>query len=214
MKLVSFAQIPRVRELMGILCLVAFLAVVLSLATFDPADPSWNTASPADPPHNAIGRVGASVADLGYQSFGLSIWLLPAVLLVAGWRSLKLRPVGPPVSRGIGYGLAAVSLSGFFALAGQHVNWHGSFEIGGMAGLLIATTLSEPGGHAHPAGHLPAARAVPHLVFHAARALPQLWSDPRVVSSDSPPQGGPGSGICRRGGRRSLRRSAQKPPQC
>jgi len=151
MKLVSFAQIPRVRELMGILCLVAFLEVVLSLATFDPADPSWNTASPSDPPHNAIGRVGASVADLGYQSLGLSVWLLPVVLLVAGWRSLKLRPIGPPISRGVGYALAAVSVSGFFALAGPHVDWHGSFEIGGMAGLLIATTLTR---YLNPAGTL------------------------------------------------------------
>ena len=142
MKFLTFAQIPRVRELIGILCLVAFLAVVLSLATFDPADPAWNTASPADPPHNAIGRVGAVAADFGYQSFGLSIWLLPAVLLIAGWRSLRLRPVGPPISRGVGYGLAVVSLSGFFALAGPHVRWQGSYEIGGMAGLLIATTLT------------------------------------------------------------------------
>ena len=151
MKLLSLAQLPRFRELMGILCLVAFLAVVLSLATFDPADPSWNTASPADPPHNAIGRVGACVADLGYQSVGLAIWLLPVILLAAGWRSLKLCPVGPPISRGIGYALAAISLSGFFALAGPHVNWHASFEIGGMAGLLVATTLTR---YLNPAGTL------------------------------------------------------------
>jgi S-DNA-T family DNA segregation ATPase FtsK/SpoIIIE len=151
MKLVTFAQIPRVRELIGILCLVAFLAVVLSLATFDPLDPSWNTASPADPPHNAIGRVGASVADFGYQSFGLSILLLPAILLIAGWRALKLRSIGPPISRSVGYALAVVSLSGFFALAGPHVNWHGSFEIGGVAGMLIATTLMR---YLNPAGTL------------------------------------------------------------
>ena len=149
MKLVSFSQIPRVRELIGILCLVAFLGFVLSLATFDPADPSWNTASPADPPHNAIGRVGASVADLGFQCFGLSIWLVPAVLLIAGWRALKLRPVGPPISRAAGYFLAVVSVSGFFTLASPHINWHGSFEIGGTAGLLIATTLTR---YLNPAG--------------------------------------------------------------
>jgi S-DNA-T family DNA segregation ATPase FtsK/SpoIIIE len=142
MKFLSIAQIPRVRELLGILCLVAFLAVVLSLATFDSADPSWNTASPADPPHNAIGLVGATVADFGYQSLGLSIWLLPVILLVAGWRSVKLRPIGPPISRGVGYALAAVSLSGLFELAGPYIGWHGSFEIGGMAGLLFATTLT------------------------------------------------------------------------
>ena len=151
MKFLSFAQIPRVRELMGILCLVAFLAVVLSLATFDPTDPSWNAASPADPPHNAIGRVGASLSDLGYQSFGLSIWLLPAVLLTAGVRALRLRHIGPPVSRAVGYGLAAVSLSGFFTMAGPHVAWQGSFEIGGVAGLLIATTLTR---YLNPAGTL------------------------------------------------------------
>ncbi len=151
MRFLSFAQIPRVRELLGILCLVAFLAAVLSLATFDPADPSWNTASPADPPHNAIGRVGASVADLGYQCFGLSVWLLPAVLLIAGWRSLRLRPIGPPISRAVGYGLAVVSVSGFFTLAGPYLNWRGSFEIGGTAGLLIATTLTR---YLNPTGTL------------------------------------------------------------
>jgi DNA segregation ATPase FtsK/SpoIIIE, S-DNA-T family len=151
MKFLSFAQLPRVRELIGILCLVACLGAVLSLATFDPADPSWNTASPADPPHNAIGRVGACVADLGYQCCGLSIWLLPVVLLIAGWRSLKLRPVGPPLSRAAGYVLAVASVSGFLTLAGPHVYWHGSFEVGGTAGLLIATTLTR---YLNPAGTL------------------------------------------------------------
>jgi S-DNA-T family DNA segregation ATPase FtsK/SpoIIIE len=125
----------------GLLCLVASIALVLALLTFNPADPSWNTASPADPPHNAIGRVGASIADFGYQSFGLSLWLLPFVLLVAGWRSLRLRPVGPPIARGIGYGLAAVAVSGLLALGGPYFDWRGSFEIGGAAGLLVSTTL-------------------------------------------------------------------------
>ena len=141
MRIVSLARLPRVREVIGLLCLVASIALVLSLITFDPADPSWNTASPADPPHNAIGRVGASIADFGYQSFGLSLWLLPFVLLIAGWRSLRLRPVGPPIPRGIGYGLAAVAVSGLLALGGQYLDWRGSFEIGGAAGLLVSTTL-------------------------------------------------------------------------
>ena len=76
MRIASLARLPRVREVIGLLCLVASIALVLALLTFNPADPSWNTASPADPPHNAIGRVGASIADFGYQSFGLSLWLL------------------------------------------------------------------------------------------------------------------------------------------
>src|ERR1035441_4484057 len=91
MRIASLARLPRVREVIGLLCLVASIALVLSLLTFDPADPSWNTAAPAAPPHNAIGRVGASIADFGYQSFGLALWLLPFVLLVAGWRALPAR---------------------------------------------------------------------------------------------------------------------------
>jgi S-DNA-T family DNA segregation ATPase FtsK/SpoIIIE len=126
---------------MGLLCLVACLGLVLCLVTFDPADPSWNTASPADPPHNAIGRVGASIADAGYQCFGLTIWLLPLVLLIVGWQWLRLRPAGPPICRGLGYGLAAVAISGFLALGGPPLHWHGAFEIGGAAGLLVSTTL-------------------------------------------------------------------------
>jgi S-DNA-T family DNA segregation ATPase FtsK/SpoIIIE len=91
------------------------------------------------------------VADLGYQCCGLSIWLLPLVLLIAGWRSLKLRPVGPPLSRAAGYVLAVASVSGFLTLAGPHIYWHGSFEVGGTAGLLIATTLTR---YLNPAGTL------------------------------------------------------------
>ena len=149
MKLASIARLPRVREVMGLLCLVASTALVLCLVTFDPADPSWNTASPADPPHNAIGRVGAAIADAGYQGFGLSFWLLPLVGLILGWRWLRLRPVGAPICRGTGYGLAALALSGFLALGAPYLNWHGTFEPGGAAGLLVSTTLLR---YLNPAG--------------------------------------------------------------
>src|ERR1700685_3747818 len=63
------------------LVLVCFL-LVLALLTYDPADPSLNTASDATPA-NCLGRDGALAADLLVQTVGLAAFLVP--LIVLGW---------------------------------------------------------------------------------------------------------------------------------
>ena len=75
MRIASLARLPRVREVIGLLCLVASIALVLSLLTFNPADPSWNTASPADPPHNARVTFEANWAASGWDAPEIAPWL-------------------------------------------------------------------------------------------------------------------------------------------
>jgi DNA segregation ATPase FtsK/SpoIIIE, S-DNA-T family len=82
----------RLFESLGFGLLLACFLLTLALLTYDPRDPSWNTAVDAAP-HNFLGQNGAVLADLLRQSLGLAAFLIPLVLL--GWclRLLLNRPL-------------------------------------------------------------------------------------------------------------------------
>ncbi|MBZ8139187.1 cell division protein FtsK [Rubrivivax gelatinosus] len=62
---------------------VAWLLLVLALATYHPADPAFTTSGSGEPVHNRAGLLGAWLADLAYFLFGFSAWwLLPVGLRV------------------------------------------------------------------------------------------------------------------------------------
>ncbi|MBO0737365.1 MAG: DNA translocase FtsK 4TM domain-containing protein [Alphaproteobacteria bacterium] len=82
----------RLVELVGFGLLLACLLLVLMLATYDARDASLNTAVDAAP-HNFLGRDGAVLADLLWQSFGLASFLLPGLLLAWSFRLLLSRPL-------------------------------------------------------------------------------------------------------------------------
>jgi DNA segregation ATPase FtsK/SpoIIIE, S-DNA-T family len=84
----------RLFESLGFALLLASCLLVLALLTYDPGDPSLNTAVDATP-HNFLGYSGAVLADLLRQSLGLSAFLIPIVLL--GW-CLRLLLNRPPIS--------------------------------------------------------------------------------------------------------------------
>ena len=58
-------------------------ALIAAFATYDAADPSWNTAS-GSAPKNILGGFGAAWADAGLQSLGLAAWIAALAMLVAG----------------------------------------------------------------------------------------------------------------------------------
>ena len=60
-------------RLRGALGAVAGTVTIASFATYRAADPSLNVAS-GDAPRNAMGGLGAILADVGLQSFGLGAW--------------------------------------------------------------------------------------------------------------------------------------------
>jgi S-DNA-T family DNA segregation ATPase FtsK/SpoIIIE len=82
----------RLFESLGFALLLASFLLTLALLTYDPRDPSLNTAVDAAP-HNFLGQNGAVLADLLRQSFGLAAFLIPAVLLGWSLRLLLNRPL-------------------------------------------------------------------------------------------------------------------------
>ena len=104
----------RRNEIVAIALLAVGLLLTLCLVFFNPNDPSWNV-SAEGPTRNWIGPVGANVAGVLLQSFGLSAYLLPLLLFAAAlrrflptvrdpWPRPRLVPIlpGMPCSRSSG----------------------------------------------------------------------------------------------------------------
>jgi S-DNA-T family DNA segregation ATPase FtsK/SpoIIIE len=82
----------RLLESLGFGLLLASLLLAATLLTYDPQDPSLNTAVDAAP-RNFLGYSGALIADILWQSWGLAAFLIPLVLLGWCFRLLLNRPL-------------------------------------------------------------------------------------------------------------------------
>lgn len=95
--------------------------LLLSLFTYDPADPGWSHARPVDQPSNAGGIVGAYWADLSLFLFGYLAYLFPILLgllatLIYRWQRRDGR---------VHWGIIGVRVAGFFLtlLSGAALAW-------------------------------------------------------------------------------------------
>ena len=71
----------RVSEFLGVALFAAALIWIVSLASYEPADPVWFFSTVARAvPANFAGRVGAFLAELSFQLFGYASYLVPAIL--------------------------------------------------------------------------------------------------------------------------------------
>jgi S-DNA-T family DNA segregation ATPase FtsK/SpoIIIE len=92
----------RLNEAVGILLFLLGLAVSLSLLSYSPSDPSWNTATGITQTHNLLGVSGAKWADLLLQIFGVSIFLLPVHIWALGWKWIRSSSIESPWFRILG----------------------------------------------------------------------------------------------------------------
>ena len=134
----------RLNELIGFLVFVFAVLLVLALASYSPLDPSLNTAAtpPAGKPaHNLIGVVGALVADLALQVFGVAAFLLPLLLAMYSLHWFRSRPIGSPFAKTIGAVALVTFLSGFIGLLPWPVHWKGVLPSEGLLGRIVADAL-------------------------------------------------------------------------
>ncbi len=128
------------REIFGVLSLFIALILLLSLISYNPADPSWWNNRPASmKASNWIGAVGANVSETFYQFLGLSSFLIAIALGVAGWNLLRKEEPGRNLSAGIGFFLLIFSLSSFLTLLFGSIPYRGVFiDSGGYLGEKIS----------------------------------------------------------------------------
>jgi S-DNA-T family DNA segregation ATPase FtsK/SpoIIIE len=133
----------RLNELVGFLCLTLAVLMAFALLTYQPSDASFNVSGPRNEDHparNWIGPAGAYGSDLMFQVFGFSAFLLPAGLLVLGWRWFRSQSIGSHVASLVGYGLLLLSVPSILALL-PIPSVRGAVPAGGFLGTLLAMAL-------------------------------------------------------------------------
>jgi S-DNA-T family DNA segregation ATPase FtsK/SpoIIIE len=134
----------RLNELIGFLLFVFAILLVLALVSYSPLDPSLNTAAtPAagKPAHNWIGVVGAFVADIALQLFGVAAFLLPAFLAMYSLNWFRSRPISSPYAKTIGAIALIAFLSAFVGLLPWPIRWMGVLPSEGLLGRIVADAL-------------------------------------------------------------------------
>ncbi len=126
----------RMVELLGLALAALGVAAIVAMASYDPSDPSWNTAATAGVTANLLGTPGAIAADLLLQSVGAAAGLVAIALIIWGLRILRHYDIGRLWVRAVGTvlatGLAAIALTQVAPLA----SWPVPAGMGGAAGTL------------------------------------------------------------------------------
>jgi S-DNA-T family DNA segregation ATPase FtsK/SpoIIIE len=134
----------RAGELGGLALGLLGIALLVALATYDPRDPSLNTATAARAT-NLAGPVGSVLSDLLLQGFGAAGALPGLAMLAWAWRIASRRGVGSMAAR-LAALLAAMPvlgavLAGLPFPAGAAANWPTLAGPGGAVGHLIASAM-------------------------------------------------------------------------
>ncbi|MRR33571.1 DNA translocase FtsK [bacterium] len=137
-------------EAKGIALGAAGLFVLIALLSFNSGDLSFNTYSSGTGTHNFGGRVGAYLADLLLQLFGLAVYALPLVLLFVSYKLLRFKDLKWRSYKGVAFLVFLVSLSTLFAFNLETTSFLGQeVQTGGFIGLraanLLKTFLGKPG---------------------------------------------------------------------
>jgi len=134
----------RLNELVGFLLCVFAVLLFLALASYSPADPSFNTAAPgpsAKAPQNWIGMVGALSSDLLLQLVGISVFGVPVMLAMLAARWWKSREIASPVAKCIGAVTLMVFTPALLSLLPWHWRWLGAVPIEGLTGRIVGDFL-------------------------------------------------------------------------
>ncbi len=138
----------RAGEMGGLALGLVGIALLVALATYDPRDPSLNTAT-ARTATNLAGPPGAVLADLLLQGFGAAGALPGLAMLAWAWRIASRRGVGSMAAR-LAALLAAMPVTGAvlaglpFPVAGVST-WPTLAGLGGAVGQVIAAATLEAG---------------------------------------------------------------------
>ena len=134
----------RLNELIGFLLCVSALLLFLALVSYSPLDPSLNSASVltgSRVARNWIGVVGAIVADLALQGFGIGAFLLPIFPAVLGMRWFRSRKVASPLAKSLGGIWLIIFVPALLALLPGHVRWMGAVPMEGLVGRIVGDVL-------------------------------------------------------------------------
>jgi S-DNA-T family DNA segregation ATPase FtsK/SpoIIIE len=129
----------RMAELSGLAMAAAGIAQLVALATYNPRDPSLNTAT-SQHATNLAGPAGSVLADFLLQGFGLAGGLPALVMLTWAWRLGSRRGLRHPGWRLLATLLAVPTLATVLSMLHRGLPWPTSAGLGGAGGHLLSVT--------------------------------------------------------------------------
>lgn len=140
----STALSRRVSEFVGVALFALALVWLIALTTHDATDAVWffNTGGQV-PPANFVGRVGAFLAEMSFQTFGFASYLVPILLVVLGWHYFWCRAIEAAYTKLLGLVVMFACTASFLSLAFGTVESSGkAFPAGGYLGEWLAGMLA------------------------------------------------------------------------
>jgi DNA segregation ATPase FtsK/SpoIIIE, S-DNA-T family len=132
---------PRLNEAVAVVFLFAGLFLLISLVSYNPFDPSWNTATATAKPLNLMGRAGATLADFLLQAFGFAAYAIPVLTLLLGWSWVRSAPIHTPWAKLAGSILLVSASCAAFGFAASWRPIADSLPAGGVVGGILADDL-------------------------------------------------------------------------
>ena len=129
----------RLAEITGVALAMAGIGVCVALATYNPRDPSLNTAT-SQHATNLAGPLGSVVADFLLQGFGIAGALPALAMLVWAWRIASRAGIGNPWLRVLCTAIATPSLATVFTVIAGNTPWPTDAGLGGAGGRLLTNT--------------------------------------------------------------------------
>lgn len=141
MKLLGPTTHKRLNEALAFLFLFLGLAIMLSLISYSAIDPSWNTATSVVRPSNLMGRFGSHLSDVCFQLFGLSSFVIPALILLLAWKWMQSKPIDAAGIKVAGALMFVLGACTSFSLAPGARAFSGAIPAGGLFGMILADML-------------------------------------------------------------------------
>ena len=129
-------------ELLGLILIAIGALGWAMLWTYSPDDPSLFSATDAAP-RNALGLIGASLADPLHRAFGWAAYGLPLTLIVWGGRLVLHTGENRALSRTIAAPVAMLAGAAFAATHVPLASWPHAYGLGGLLGDAALSTLLE-----------------------------------------------------------------------
>ena len=120
-------------ELLGLILLGLGALAFILIWTYSPDDPSLFNSTDA-PPQNALGLVGAWIADPLFRALGWASYGIPAALMVWGSRLVLHAGETRAVSRALATPVAILAAAAFASTHVPLAGWPNDFGLGGMLG--------------------------------------------------------------------------------
>ena len=135
----------RISEFLGVVLFALALLWIIALASYSTSDPVWFFHTGASgPPDNFAGRIGAFMAELSFQLLGYASYLIPIVLVVAGWHYFWCKSMDAPYTKATGAALLFGCTSSFMALVLERTEVGGKeFRSGGYLGQFLGGILTD-----------------------------------------------------------------------